>query len=352
MEVVVENPGPLKKVWAEIEHDNGQDIVPLTLVSENPITQNNDLPFFVDENNQLVLKSDKKNQKIFEKIFEKAKAQGVIQYTYQGKWKVHSTQTKTYHTRFIAEDEKGNRDSLVLAWSDPCRIVENKLQSNCSLTNAVEGVDEADFSFEQGIIKSITLNLKQGVFFIWNPGKNIDLTNGKIVLGGGQLIQSYLYGIDEDNDGFYGLKTYSSTPGNNGFLPGFNYIKRIATSVSPGDAYLTASSYATIAASVASLPTKNFVQEKNKFNILSFLKKILKVAEARPPCDTAEIEGCYYSPPLPLPSEYLPWDSPYDATGISDDNYASVTDDTYPFDFNTQWLRLEGFNFGRRFNSS
>jgi len=215
MEIVVENPEPLKNVWAEIEHDKGKDVVNLELVNENIVSQNDlNLPFVVDENNQLLpvtLSNKNKVEKIINSLVEKAKAQGVVQYTYRGQWKVHSTQTITYHTTFIAEDKNGNIDKLVLAWSDPCSFGGNKINRDCALTASVDGLET-----NIGFLGAYTVTVNPGGVFVWNPGKTITLENGgKFSFAGGELKQAYLYYDDADGDSYApnDNKSWNSSPG-------------------------------------------------------------------------------------------------------------------------------------------
>jgi len=221
MEIVVENPGPLKNVWAEIEHDRGKDIVVLELVSENVVSQKDlNLPFIVDENNHLLpvtSKNKSRIEKIVDNLIERAKAQGIVQYTYRGEWKVHSTQTITYHTTFIAQDKEGNIDKLVLAWSDPCsfEFPENKINRDCTLTASVDGLELTSIGFTGGY----TVTLASGGVFVWNPGYSIVLEKGGkfSIDSGGELRQAYLYYNDADPDGdLYSstsTKSWSSSPG-------------------------------------------------------------------------------------------------------------------------------------------
>lgn len=173
----LEDPSGIEWVKAEIEHDAGKDEVGLKVTEE--------------EN------------------------------TWFGTWKVHSTHSETYHTTFVAQNKKGEQNSITLAWSDPCAPPNGgdwTLDGNCAISG-VNGVDNGDFTVDGGY----NLIIQNGATFAWNPGQSIIITNGTITINdGGQLRQTNLWMKDADSD------TYSlpgtSQLAQNSDLP--NYARR------------------------------------------------------------------------------------------------------------------------------
>lgn len=116
-----------------------------------------------------------------------------------GEWEVHSTHSEAYGTTFIAEDNIGKTNKIVLAWTNTCVIPRGgdwTLDSNCSISG-VNGVDNGNFTVNGGY----TLTINNRATFAWNPGKTITIIDGNIaVANGGQLKQTNLWMIDEDAD--------------------------------------------------------------------------------------------------------------------------------------------------------
>jgi hypothetical protein len=162
MIVKVEDPSGVEWVRAEIEHDAGKDEVGLKLTEEGN--------------------------------------------AWFGTWKVHSTHSETYHTTFIAQNKKGEQNSITLAWSDPCAPPNGgdwTLDGNCTISG-VNGVDNGNFTVDGGY----NLVIQNGATFAWNEGKSIVITNGTITINnGGKLQKTNLWMEDADND------TYTPPPG-------------------------------------------------------------------------------------------------------------------------------------------
>jgi hypothetical protein len=205
MLVAINNDQPLKRVWAEIETDNGVRILDLVPESSAPMSSKDykDEPYLVDENGVLVL-NDGNNEDLLVKFVDTVSAQNkVTQYRYEGEWKVEDTHTRTYQTRFVVEDVTGRLDSITLAWSDPvCSFDSNDgtLLNSCSPTGGVEGFDSAS-AINTTIGTGLTVNLTNAVL-AFNPGTSVLLSStGKIILSSGGKIQKYYQCVnDSDND--------------------------------------------------------------------------------------------------------------------------------------------------------
>ncbi len=364
MEVVVQAREMPKKVWAEIQHDNGYDKVELKLIKEELLTKKNNLPFLVDENGYLVLKNDQDNKFDFisEKILKKALAENVKEYTYYGEWQVHSTQTKKYHTIFYVEDFTGLKDKMVLAWSDPCTIDNNgAIVGNCTLS-AVDGVDNIDASF--GGRYNVTIY--SGGLFVFNPGKKISIGEGKFMIGSGAqgIKEGYLYYKDNDGDGYILGDSGSPTKffkDNQGdefgrYYSNNTYLTRVY--IATTTFILETSSFPSNVLQASLLKNNlaylNLDNKNNKDNI--FKKFIYNKAEAYMMCSIGsgnnyqndncadynnQIYCCYY-PFLPPISVSSSWSNVSNI--ISNDNSgASVTLGSTAS--SSKWLKITGFNF-------
>lgn len=161
MRVKIEGTSEIKWVKAKIEHDLGEDEIFLELIEEEDG------------------KSD-----------------------WFGVWKVHSTHKETYRTTFIAEDKKGEQNSITLTWTDPCSIPlggDWVLDGNC-LISGVDGVDNGNFTVDGGY----TLTIQNGSTFVWNSGKSFNISDGSVVIAeGGQLKQTSLWITDNDGDNYF-----------------------------------------------------------------------------------------------------------------------------------------------------
>lgn len=157
MFVEVKDETGVSSVLAEIEQDHGTTTVPLKLVS-----------------------GDAKDG------------------FWYGEWKVEDTHAKMYHTIFTAFNEKGEKNYMTMAWSDPCSGVPNggsgTLTASCTVSG-VEGVDGGTLN-----LNGFTLTINSGGTFAFNSGQSVTI-NGTIAIGsGGQLRQTNLWYLDSDLD--------------------------------------------------------------------------------------------------------------------------------------------------------
>ena len=202
MEITVHGDVPLTRVWAEIETDKDIEIVDLTLIETKVLAREwfEGQDYLINSDGELIINNTSLAWfTVLNSIVKRAQAQGVVQYLYKGEWTVRDTHTKTYRTKFVAQDEQGRTDEMTLAWSDPvCDFDENGLlQSNCTITDGVDGVDNTNMGFA---FSALTINLTGGIL-AFNPTKAFDIDfAGRVVLGGGAIQQTYLYYADVDGD--------------------------------------------------------------------------------------------------------------------------------------------------------
>ncbi|KKK77776.1 hypothetical protein LCGC14_2850200, partial [marine sediment metagenome] len=202
MQVVISGDVPLTRVWAEIETDSDIEIVDMALTEEKALTRDSfeNNPYLVDDKGKLIINGVSPQwTATFSGLIKQAQAQGVMEYVYEGEWTVRDTHTETYRTKFIVEDEQGRTDEMTLAWSDPVCTFSGggALQTDCTITTGVEGVDNVNMSFSGS--QTITLN---GGTLAFNPNKTFTIGSGQIVLGGGTIdAEKYLYYTDVDGDG-------------------------------------------------------------------------------------------------------------------------------------------------------
>ncbi len=205
MKIVVVDVAPPKRVWAEIEHDAGQDTVELTLTDTKALAREEweKKPYLVDESGRLIL-NDAPNsfsvQSIVEKLVSRAEAEGEAEYTYEGSWVVHDTHTKTYRTTFVAESQTGRRNQMVMAWSDPCSFSPTGgLVTSCSYSSGIDGFD-GDMN-----IGGQTITLSGSAVLSLSPGRSITGLNTagtQITLSGGTIENRQLCVTDVDGDGY------------------------------------------------------------------------------------------------------------------------------------------------------
>lgn len=221
MVVSIASPVPLKKVTASIDTDNRTQNFTLRLRESKAISADffKNQKYLVGEDNKLIINQGSSYAAtLVNELVAKAEAQALVEYTYEGEWIVNDTHTKTYHTKFIVEDENGGADSITLAWSDPeCNFQERngvlELKDNCSPTGA-EGVDGMSAN-----LTDFTVQLQDGAAFYWNGGlevggpvgpKEIVMGNGSFILGNNtQIKEALLYYDDADEDTWAGDVAYS-----------------------------------------------------------------------------------------------------------------------------------------------
>jgi hypothetical protein len=204
MKIAVNGDAPITRAWAEIETDNSVKMLELELVSTSTISAADLMkqPYLVDKDGTVVVNDE--NNAVAEKVVKLAEAAApVTQYQFEGEWIVEDTHTRTYHTKFVAEDSVKRTDSMTLAWSDPCNFIYNELASNCSVAAGVESVDGSNMI----IGPSNTLTLSGTAVLAFAPGNKITFSSGsKIVLTGGssKIKEAYTCATDSDTDGYPG----------------------------------------------------------------------------------------------------------------------------------------------------
>jgi hypothetical protein len=205
MLMVVDSDTPIKRVWAEVETDNTVRMVEMKVESSAPVSVEDykNQPYLVDEDGVLVINSEENKETFAAKLTKIAEAaDGVIQYRYEGEWIVEDTHTKTYHTRFVVEDEKGRLDSMTLAWSDPvCNFNSSgALTGDCTVSTGIEGFD-GDSS-----LNGFTISFTGPATIVFTPGNKITIGTGKLgtptnpVAGGAKISQVYPFFPDADGD--------------------------------------------------------------------------------------------------------------------------------------------------------
>ena len=145
-----------------------------------------------------IVQTDNGNETYFLSLISGTNNDGV----WESQWKVHDTHSETYRTTFIAENTIGEKSDVTLTWTDPCTPLKGNdwtLDGNCFISG-VNGVDNGHLILNN---PSYTLTIQSGATFVWNPGKEIRLSGGKIVISStGQLKQTNLWMIDRDGDGY------------------------------------------------------------------------------------------------------------------------------------------------------
>jgi len=224
MMIALNGDAPMTRVWAEVETDNGTKIIELALSATSTVSMADRLkePYFVDEKGFLVV-NDGKNNDIAKKLVNTAEATaGVIQYRYEGEWKVEDTHTKTYHTKFIAEDTAGRKDSTILAWSDPsCNFDSfgNLLTPTCApAAGDIIGFDGGVATIPNGATVTLT---GAGSAFAFNGGTNGSIQivpGGKIgtavapITSTAPIQQAFMWYTDADSDTYTpNVQVYATT---------------------------------------------------------------------------------------------------------------------------------------------
>ena len=223
MTISVASPIPIKTVIATIDTDKGTRDVPLLLKESKSLSGDSirNQKYLINEDGELIINNTNAGyaEKAIENLIEKAEAQSVMEYIYEGEWIVQDTHTKTYHTKFIVEDEEGNKGKMTMAWSDPvCNFFEEdgiaKLQASCNPEGGAEGVDGLDMSLNGN---TITLNGDTKLYWNGSLGvgddgqqKAINIGDGSILLNGTSGIQEdLLYYLDEDEDTWTGSQEFA-----------------------------------------------------------------------------------------------------------------------------------------------
>jgi hypothetical protein len=194
LSIVIQDPGEVTSVEADIETDHGTVKLPLTLVG--PVAQAELVPqrYYVDGAHRLALGDPEKTGKnIAYAAAPKMK--------YAADWIVRDTHDTKYHTTFVVKDAQGRKNSITLAWSDACSIPVGGAWNlanygNCTIS-ATDGVDNG-----AATIATYTLSISNPAVFAWNSGQSITISSGAIAVAvGASLVQTNLWMIDTDNDG-------------------------------------------------------------------------------------------------------------------------------------------------------
>lgn len=353
MMIAVNGDQPLTRVWAEVETDKETHTVEMSLDATSTVSYGDLMKqkYLVDNNGKLIInQGDPGWKRIVDSVVESAKAEGrpVLQYTYVGQWKVADTHTKTYHTRFVAEDASGRKDSMTLAWSDPVCEFDGagNLIGSCSITNSTEGADTAMS------ISNATVNVGTSSIFAFPPGGSISLgVGGNITLNStGSIQRKYLYYTDADRDG-YAANAAMSTSNDAGDAT-YGRMTTDSTKIrvsKSADLNLNATGYPHSGASVAWNGSYQKLAERNDlFGKVAGGLFGVPTANANvyePPCYLESgLTDCIISPPPTRPTPNVAWSnltSVADGAGANG-TYASVT---YGASFSSQWMRLNDFRF-------
>jgi hypothetical protein len=239
LSVVLQDPNQIVSAEALIQTDHGTTTLKLALVGPTQVSELLPQKYYIDSQNNLAFVNSAApvaaaNGKAAGQAVAAQAGQGVAlaatggDVTYSGSWLVHDTHDTTYITTFVVKDSAGNTNSVVMAWSDACSIPWNPTV-NSTVTpspfpcapSSIDGVENANVN----ISGTLTLSYP----FVYNPGYNINISGGTILIGGaGVLEQGFLYAMDADGDGYVGnnsvvfstssslggyLHRYNSTPG-------------------------------------------------------------------------------------------------------------------------------------------
>ncbi len=173
MTIVVSSKTAIVSVQADIETDNGRQLVNLSLTGK-------------EEENE------------------------ISKEVWEGSWLVNDTSVRDYETIFTATDSVGNKKELVLAWSDPCELADGKelpysgnntIAYNCTISSTY-GLDEGNLTIPLGVQVTVLGSSESPATLAFNPGKSLTL-QGEINIGNyAQMKKTYLWVKDADGDGY------------------------------------------------------------------------------------------------------------------------------------------------------
>lgn len=233
--LVVQDPAAITSVEAQIETDHGTKVLPLKLVGPVAEADLAPAPWIVDSSDHLVVNYGGGSSPLAAPA-NIAYAADAPQLRYEATWIVADTHDTKYHTTFVVKDAAGRKNSITLAWSDACGIPNGgdwnlATNGNCTIAET-DGVDNGTAT-----IAAYTLTIQSGVTFAWNPGFSVIIGNGgAIAIGAGaQLKKTYLWMIDNDNDGYpSGVQYAQASPPAPGPNPNGNVARRYTFS-NPAD---------------------------------------------------------------------------------------------------------------------
>ncbi len=213
MTIRVASPVPMKSVAAFIETDTKTQEISLALVENKALSGDyfKSQPYLINDKDELIINKAGSSyaEKAMKQLVASAEAQSLVEYTFEGNWIVNDTHTKTYHTKFVAEDEKGNEAQVTLLWSDPnCNFNPDGvlLGGGCAFDNGIEGFDGGNVTIPDGA----TVGVNGSGTFVWNG--NVDNSNRSLFIetGGMILIQTgvtaqvkeggLFFDVDSDGD--------------------------------------------------------------------------------------------------------------------------------------------------------
>ena len=197
-EVILADRVDISKVVAYIERDSGTTTLELKKAFQGPLSEKDLNQRYVVRNNILQINNPKNTNR-----FVFAQTENLQKFIYQGEWVVTDTHSKTYRTKIVAINRKGEKNQITLTWTDPCTpppCGNWTVDGSCvfSITNGVENGNVTGFDAAY----TVTLNAP----FIVNNGYSITINNGgSFAIGtGGQIVFNEIYVRDADGDG-YGL---------------------------------------------------------------------------------------------------------------------------------------------------
>ncbi len=193
-EVILIDQIEISKVIAYIERDSGTTTLELEKTYQGPISFEDLNQKYLVINKKLVL-----NNGSIKPVFAQEKK--LQKFIYQGEWKVIDTHSKTYRTKIIAQNIKGEKNEITLTWTDPCTpppCGDWAVDGNCAFSsnNGVENGNVTGFNSAY----TVTLNAT----FIVNEGYSITINNGgSFAIGTGVQIKfGKIYVRDNDGDGY------------------------------------------------------------------------------------------------------------------------------------------------------
>jgi hypothetical protein len=257
MRIVVSGINGIKSVIAEIETDNGTTTVELKKTgtvsfrdldprfSEVMVNDRNELVMLKQEEAEArrlaLISSEEANSSSSIKI-ARASENNSEKEVFEGSWLVKDTSVRDYITIFRAEDNDGNKDSLTLAWSDPCQVVfggsdwalkgDVEVSYSCPI-NQPYGVEEGNITLNGGADILIGPSGK----LVFNPEYGINMRGGKIAFSGtgGSFGKGYLWALDADNDGYTGAETRQVTSDTTS--PGTGWKRQASLTSAANDCY-------------------------------------------------------------------------------------------------------------------
>ena len=196
LSVVLQDPNQIVSAEALIQTDHGTTTLKLALVGPTQVSELLPQKYYIDSQNNLAFVNSAAPVAAGTTGVALAATGG--DETYSGSWLVHDTHDTTYITTFVVKDSAGNTNSVVMAWSDACAGFPmngaGAMTNNCTVSS-IDGVENGSVTI--GSPNTLTLNAP----FVYNPGYNVNITNGTISIGtGGVLEQGFLYAINNDGD--------------------------------------------------------------------------------------------------------------------------------------------------------